>query len=78
MSRRNSESVVCEFDSLCPGVCLKSLTARKKKKIKEELSRRVKEQALHQDTEGKYQISFLVHNKFHLLEKKRKCLFSRN
>lgn len=31
MSRRNSASVVCEFDSLCPGVCLKSLTRGKKK-----------------------------------------------
>lgn len=37
MSRKNSESVVCEFDFLCPGVCLESLTAKKKgrkKKIK--------------------------------------------
>lgn len=40
MSRKNSGSVVCEFDSLCLGVCLKSLTAtgkeikRKKKEKK--------------------------------------------
>lgn len=48
MSRRNSESAVYESDSLCPGVCLKSISKEKGRGIiKNELSGRIREQALH-------------------------------